>query len=67
MCAALPLTVCPTSSTTYCTTASLILKMRRSIESMDAFIDRSREEVIDSWDILKRTRDAGFHAAHPEA
>ena len=37
-----------------------ILKMRRSIESADAHIDTSREAVIDSWDILKRTRDAGF-------
>jgi hypothetical protein len=37
-----------------------ILKMRRSIESAYAHIDMSREAVNDSWDVLKRTQDAGF-------
>ena len=37
-----------------------ILKMRGSIESVDAPIDTSREAVIDSRDMLKRTRDAGL-------
>ena len=37
-----------------------ILNMRRSIESADALIDTSREAVIDSWDVLKRTQHAGF-------
>jgi len=31
-----------------------------SIEGVDAIIDTSREAVIDSWDMLKRTRGAGF-------
>ena len=37
-----------------------ILKMRRSIASADAHVDTSREAVIDSWYVLKRTRAAGF-------
>jgi len=37
-----------------------ILKMRRSIESAYAHIDMSREALIDSWDVLKRTQDAGL-------
>jgi hypothetical protein len=37
-----------------------ILKMRRSIESADVHVDTSREAVIDSWYVLKRTRAAGF-------
>jgi len=34
--------------------------MRRSIESADTFIDTSRKAVIESCDVLKRVRDAGF-------
>ena len=37
-----------------------ILKMRRSIESADVHVDTSREAVIDSWYVPKRTRAAGF-------
>jgi hypothetical protein len=37
-----------------------ILKMRRSIESADVHVDMSRDAVIDSWYVLKRTRAAGF-------
>jgi hypothetical protein len=37
-----------------------ILKMRRSIESADAHIDKSIEAATDSWDVLKRAQDAGF-------
>ena len=37
-----------------------ILKMRRSIESADAHIDKSTEAAKDSLDVLKRAQDAGF-------
>ena len=37
-----------------------ILRMRRSIESADALIDTSRKAVIESCDVLKRMREAGF-------
>ena len=37
-----------------------ILKMRRSIEIVDALIDMSRETVNDSWDVLKRLQNDGF-------
>ena len=37
-----------------------ILRMRRSIESADTFIDTSRKAVIESCDVVKRVRDAGF-------
>jgi hypothetical protein len=37
-----------------------ILKMRRSIESADAFADKSREAIIEAREVLKRVRDEGF-------
>ena len=37
-----------------------ILKMRRSIESADVLIDTSRKAVIESCNMLKRTRDKSF-------
>ena len=37
-----------------------IVKMRRSIESADGLIDTSRKAVIESRDVLKRMREAGF-------
>lgn len=33
-----------------------IVKMRRSIESVDAHIDRSREAILESREILQRLR-----------
>jgi hypothetical protein len=37
-----------------------ILKLRRSIESADALIAKSTTAVIESLNVLKRMRDAGF-------
>jgi hypothetical protein len=37
-----------------------ILRMRRSIESVDAIIDTSKKAVIESCDVLKRMQDVGF-------
>ena len=37
-----------------------ILKMRRSIESADRFVDAPREAILESHDMLKRLRDEGF-------
>ena len=37
-----------------------ILKMRRSIESVDAHIDTSKKAVLESCDLLKRVQDDRF-------
>jgi hypothetical protein len=37
-----------------------ILKMRRSIESMDALIEQSTEAILESREMLKRTQQSGF-------
>ena len=37
-----------------------ILKMRRSIESADVFVDKSKEAILASHKMLKRLRDEGF-------